>query len=342
MAVVGKGSRTALSNRTAQGTEDVNFTLPNNSDPIILGTGVGDDNGNRMRMDDGVTLQFRTGAGSFVTVNNSTGAVRMTTATSLTNDNALTEGERLSTGLFDAFVDGREVEDDGASTQANQVRDETTEFQWGLDFSNAATSTTYDFRVQWVNDDATDNINYISITTAGVSETVMVADTVGYTITGTAVGLAQNLHVIVAASASYAITGTATPTLKTSVIVADTAGYTITGTAVGLAQNLHVMVADTNSYSITGTDVTTSTLLTTMAADTVAYSITGTNVTTAKISELTMIADKVSYVIAGTAVSLRKTVNIMLANTVAYIITGTAVNLTFTPLGGRRRFVISG
>lgn len=165
MAVVGKGSRTANASRVAQGTEDVNFTLPNNSDDIILGTGVGDDNADEMEAGFQVRLQFRTGADAFTNVVSGSGAVRLG-LTDLVEGNALTSGERLSTGLFGSFVNGVEVETTNPSSQANDVIENTTEFQWSLDFNFAVANTQYDFRVGWTSGVGEDFINYISITTA--------------------------------------------------------------------------------------------------------------------------------------------------------------------------------
>lgn len=170
----GVGSRTATSARVAQGTEDVNFTLPNNTDPIILGCGV-EDNGDRIRPADGNSfLQFRTGADAFVNVASATGAVRMTTATNLTDTTAVTAGERLTVGGAGAFIDGREVEVNGQQPAA-EVRDAHTEWQFGLDFSNAVASTTYDFRVAWQDKNGITNVNYISIitTTAAGAEAAL-------------------------------------------------------------------------------------------------------------------------------------------------------------------------
>ena len=138
----GLGSRTANATRTAQGTEDVTFTLPNNADAIILGTGLNDNNGDRLRAGEGAsTIQFRTGGDGFTNVLSGSGAVRSSTATDLTDDGALTSGERLSTGTGGgSYIDGMEVED--ASAEQDEFRDvdeDYTEWQWGLDFSNAVT-----------------------------------------------------------------------------------------------------------------------------------------------------------------------------------------------------------
>ena len=112
-ALVDQGSRTALANRTAQGTENVNFTLPNNEDHIILGCGVGDGDGHRLEggtpASDIVELQFKTGGGAFTNVVVGSGAVRMG-ATDLVEGNRVTAAERLTTGLTGAYIEGVEVE----------------------------------------------------------------------------------------------------------------------------------------------------------------------------------------------------------------------------------------
>lgn len=170
MAVVGKGSRTANATRTAQGTEDVNFTLPNNTDHIILGCGVGDDNGDRMRgapdTPRDFRLEFRKGADAFANVT-TTSAVRLG-ATDLVQGNAVVVGERLSTGLFGSYIDGVECETANPNDRANEVRDDTTEHQYSLDFNFAVASTQYDFRVFHSHDGTGGGnfVTYISITTA--------------------------------------------------------------------------------------------------------------------------------------------------------------------------------
>lgn len=160
-APVTAGSRTANSARTAQGTEDVNFTLPNNTDHIILGCGVTSDNADRIDPGASINLQFRTGADAFANVT-STSTVKDGN-TNLVDENALTTGERLTTG-GGTFVNGKEIESN-PSTQSAEIRNQTTESQWSLDFSGATPSTTYDFRVQWEYKNGTVVINYISITT---------------------------------------------------------------------------------------------------------------------------------------------------------------------------------
>lgn len=166
---VGLGSRTANSSRVAQGSENSTFTLPNNEDAIIIGVGMDDDNGDRLRpVDDGdleSTLQFRTGADAFTDVLAASGAVRLTSATNLVEANTLTSGERLSTGTGGgSYIDGREMEVENAWT-VDEVRDDYTEWQFGLDFSNAADSTTYDFRMSWEMKEGEFFISYISIIT---------------------------------------------------------------------------------------------------------------------------------------------------------------------------------
>ena len=109
MAVVGKGSRTALANRTAQGLENVNFTLPDNALHIILGCGVGDDNSDRMRGPPDTPrfnrLEFKTGGDAWATVVSGSGAVRIG-ATDLVNQTAVVVGERLT-----ALAEDDEVEE---------------------------------------------------------------------------------------------------------------------------------------------------------------------------------------------------------------------------------------
>lgn len=166
MAVVGKGSRTANADRVAQGTEDVNFTLPNNADHIILGCGVGDDNGDKMSGGATVRLEFRTGVDAFATVVAGSGAVRLGN-TDLIDGNNLNEGERLSTGTFGPYDVGKELETTNPGTQSGKVHGEHTEYQWSLDFNTAPDSTTYDFRVFWDHDGGGNVVDYISIITAG-------------------------------------------------------------------------------------------------------------------------------------------------------------------------------
>lgn len=100
MAVVSEGSRTANAARTAQGTENVNFTLPNNEDHIILGCGVGDANGDELRVGDGVRLQFRKAAEAFVDV----GAATVTVSTTnVDSDSIILTGLHQVTNTASGF-----------------------------------------------------------------------------------------------------------------------------------------------------------------------------------------------------------------------------------------------
>lgn len=165
MALSTAGSRTANSSRSAQGTEDVNFTLPNITNAIILGTGMMDNNSDGVVFGHGIDLEFRKGVDAYTSVVTGSGAVRLTSSTDLVQANNVTSGERLTTGSFGSYVEGEEIESTNPTTQMNTVSDKHTEFQWGLDFSNASLDETYDFRVVWDATSGQFNIDYVSIVT---------------------------------------------------------------------------------------------------------------------------------------------------------------------------------
>jgi len=166
MALVGKGSRGASAARVTWVTaENVNHALANKTDNIILGCGVGDDNGDRIKANDTGRLQWRIAGGTFADLS-ATGAVKFG-LTDLVNSNTLTAAERLSTGLFGSYTEGEEVEGTATGSHSQQIRDRTTEFQWSLSFADAADNTTYDFQVIWTWDGGggSTTLPYISILT---------------------------------------------------------------------------------------------------------------------------------------------------------------------------------
>jgi len=163
MAVTIGNSRVGNASRVAVGTEDTNYTLPNNSVEYVYAASVQISGGDRIDSGQNVTLQFRTGADSFATLSNASGAVR--TGTVLTDQNAVTAGERLTT-TAGTYTEGVEIEGtNSVGTQLNRTQNGVCECQWSLDFSNAPSGTTYDFQVVWVTKNSTDTFQYLSITT---------------------------------------------------------------------------------------------------------------------------------------------------------------------------------
>ena len=163
MVVVSKGSRTASASRVPRGTENENFRITDR-EPIILAIAVGDDNGDGIMNGALVELQFRTGVDAFAKVVAGSGAVRMSSGTTLREDDPVELTDRLTTGVFGPYRDGVEVETDGLSAQTSSISNRHTEFQWALDFSNAGDDVSYDFQVLWTTMTGDQAISSISIT----------------------------------------------------------------------------------------------------------------------------------------------------------------------------------
>lgn len=175
MAVVQGNSRVGNASRVAVGTENTNYTLPDNSVEYVYAASVEFTGGDRNDPGDSVTLQFRTGADAFATLSNASGAVR--TGTVLTDQDTVTSGERLTTGGI-VYNPGTEIEGtNSVGTMLSRTQAAVTECQWSLDFSNAATGTTYDFQVVWVHKNGTDTFQYLSITTAAPAGPVLTLPT---------------------------------------------------------------------------------------------------------------------------------------------------------------------
>lgn len=166
MAVTAGNSRVGDASRTAVGTEDTNYTLPDNTVEYVYAASIVISGGDRIDSGQAVTLQFRTGGAGFATLSNASGDVR--TGTVLTDQDAVTSAERLTT-TAGTYTEGVEIEGtNSAGTQLNRTQSGVTECQWSLDFSNAAPNTTYDFQVVWVHKNGTLTSQYLSITTAAV------------------------------------------------------------------------------------------------------------------------------------------------------------------------------
>jgi hypothetical protein len=136
----------------------------------------------------------------------------------------------------------------------------------------------------------------VALRPAGGSTYTIDAATASYAITGTAVSTLLGRRVD-AATASYAVTGTTAGTYYGRKVAADTASYTISGTAVTFPKTW-ILDAATGSYAISGT-AASGLLGRLVDAATGSYALTGSDVTLTR--GLPLVADAGSYAISGTA-----------------------------------------
>ncbi len=147
------GSRICDANRVALAAIDASYTLVNNNDPIIFAAGV-NDNGCELRSGEGGhSLQFRqlpAGTWTDLPVSSSSGP-QLPGGTVLFDSSTVSSRQRRANSGGDGsyIVAGREFATSTNLDYANKVRDDHTEGQWALDFSNCPSGTTYEFRVRW-------------------------------------------------------------------------------------------------------------------------------------------------------------------------------------------------
>ena len=165
------GSTICDSNRDALAAIDANYTLTNNSNKIIYAAGANDDDC-RPEGGESHTLRYRILGGTWATMptSNGSGPFLASSGTDLTHNSTVGAGERRAkttgSGSYKAY--SKEHTTSASLTYSNDWRDDRTEGQWALDFSNCGDGETYEFQVRWEASDCgyTDITYAARITTA--------------------------------------------------------------------------------------------------------------------------------------------------------------------------------
>jgi hypothetical protein len=169
-----KGTTLATSGRVEVSSDNTNITGWLKSAEAIYCVAIGQDGKDPPA---GVfKLQWKVSGGSFADLG-STGAVKYTTGTDLTDTNAVTSGEALVAVANMTWQDGEEIED-GVSASINLGSDYYSELQFGISFADATLGATYEFQLYNVTASAVVAVESGSMITVTIQpETWPVSDT---------------------------------------------------------------------------------------------------------------------------------------------------------------------
>ena len=138
-----KGTTLATSGRAEVGSDNTNVTGWLKSAEAIYCVAIGQDG--RDPAAAVLKLQWRLAGNGFADLG-STGAVKYTTGTDLTNGGAVTSGEALVSVANMTWQDGEEIED-GVSASIDLGNDYYSELQFGISFADATAGATYEFQL---------------------------------------------------------------------------------------------------------------------------------------------------------------------------------------------------
>ena len=137
-----KGTAFCDTNRNEIGADNANVNWPKTV--AIYCVAVGQDGRNVVASS--WKLQWRVSGGAFADLAAGSGAVRYTSATTLSDTTTVTSGEAKVTVSNMTWQNGEEVED-GVSASIDLGSDYYTEIQYGIDFTYADEGSTYQFQV---------------------------------------------------------------------------------------------------------------------------------------------------------------------------------------------------
>ncbi len=153
-SVTAKGSRVCDDNRGVLEDPDVTHQLGNVAVQLIYASGVDQQGGDWFTTAEDHTLQYREYPdGTFADVpvtTNPTGPFIPASGTQLADDVSVSDGNRrANTDPTDYMAGAKQFQGSNLHNYNAQVKNEHTEAQWALEFTNCPDGTKYEFRVRW-------------------------------------------------------------------------------------------------------------------------------------------------------------------------------------------------